>query len=387
MTSQAHALSGAAQPPVSNQPLALLGGLTPQQFMRKHWQKKPLLIRQAIPGFQPLLSRPELFALSGREDVESRLIVREDSGAWQLRHGPFNRSAFPAFKRPDWTLLVQGVDLHVDAVHNLMKSFRFVPDARLDDLMISWASEGGGVGPHFDSYDVFLLQAQGKRRWRIGRQKDLTLEEGVPLKILSNFEPEQEWVLEPGDMLYLPPKWAHDGVAEGGECMTYSVGFRVPQRGGLAGELALRLADEYEDETLYRDPSQEATAQPAAMPEGLLAFAQEGMRRMVADPMSLACALGEVMTEPKPRVWFEEPNAAWQAGAITLDRRTRMMYDAHHIFINGEAFRAAGKDARLMRELADGRSLPAAKVMRASPEAQALLADWFDAGWLHLMHD
>jgi len=194
-------------------------------------------------------------------------------------------------------------------------------------------------------------------------------------------------VLEPGDMLYLPPKWAHDGVAEGGECMTYSVGFRVPQRGGLAGELALRLADEYEDETLYRDPSQEATAQPAAMPEGLLAFAQEGMRRMVADPMSLACALGEVMTEPKPRVWFEEPNAAWQAGAITLDRRTRMMYDAHHIFINGEAFRAAGKDARLMRELADGRSLPAAKVMRASPEAQALLADWFDAGWLHLMHD
>lgn len=387
MTSQAHAYSGGAAPPLPDQPLQLLGGLTPQKFMQRYWQKKPLLIRQAIPGFQPLLSRPELFALSAREDVESRLIVREDSGAWQLRHGPFNRSTFPAFKRPDWTLLVQGVDLHVDAVHDLMKSFRFVPDARLDDLMISWASEGGGVGPHFDSYDVFLLQAHGKRRWRIGRQKDLTLEEGVPLKILSNFEPEQEWVLEPGDMLYLPPKWAHDGVAEGGECMTYSIGFRVPQRGGLAGELAQRLADEYEDETLYRDPQQPATAQPAAMPEGLLSFAQEGLQRMAADPMALACALGEVMTEPKPRVWFEEPAEPWQAGAVTLDRRTRMMYDAHHIFINGEAFRAGGRDARLMRELADHRSLPANAVLRASPEAQALLADWFDAGWLRLMLD
>ncbi|WP_460566065.1 JmjC domain-containing protein [Hydrogenophaga aquatica] len=370
-----------------DQPLQLLGGLSPAQFMRRHWQKKPLLIRQAIPGFQPLLARSELFALAARDDVESRLITRETDGSWQLRHGPFGRAACPPYKRPDWTLLVQGVDLHVNAVHELMKRFRFVPDARLDDLMISWASEGGGVGPHFDSYDVFLLQAQGKRRWRIGRQKDLTLEEGVPLKILSNFEPEEEWVLEPGDMLYLPPKWAHDGVAEQGECMTYSIGFRVPQRGGLAGELALRLADEYEDETLYRDPGQPATAQPAQMPEGLLSFAQEGLQRMAADPMALACALGEVMTEPKPRVWFEEPAGTWQAGAVKLDRRTRMMYDAHHVFINGEAFRAGGRDARLMRELADQRCLPASAVQRSSAGAQALLADWFQAGWLHLATD
>jgi len=212
-------------------PQQLLGGLSPATFMRRYWQKKPLLIRQAIPGFSPLLDRAALFDLSGREEVESRLIVHSEKG-WQLKHGPFGRRQLPALSRPRWTLLVQGVDLHVNAVHELMQRFRFVPDARLDDLMISWASDGGGVGPHFDSYDVFLLQAQGQRRWRIGRQKDLSLQPDVPLKILSNFEPEEEHVLNPGDMLYLPPKWAHDGVAVGGDCMTYSVGFRVPQRGG-----------------------------------------------------------------------------------------------------------------------------------------------------------
>jgi len=357
--------------------------MTPAQFMRRHWQKKPLLIRQAIPGFQALLSRQELFGLAGRDGVESRLIEQLGGGEWRLRHGPFARTALPPLKRAGWTLLVQGVDLHVDPVHALMQGFRFVPDARLDDLMISWASEGGGVGPHFDSYDVFLLQASGRRRWRIGRQRDLSLQDGVPLKILQHFEAEEEWVLEPGDMLYLPPRWAHDGVAEGGECMTYSVGFRAPQRGGLAGELAQRLADEHEDEALYRDPQQAATDQPAAVPAGLLAFAREGLQRLLADDTALGCALGEVLTEPKPNVWFDEPSDAWAAGAVRLDRRTRMLYDERHIFINGEAFRAGGRDARLMRALADQRRLEAAAVRRASPEAQALLADWFDAGWLH----
>jgi len=369
--------------PAPDRPLTLLGGMTPAQFMRRHWQKKPLLIRQAIPGFQALLSRQELFGLAGRDGVESRLIEQLGGGEWRLRHGPFARTALPPLKRSGWTLLVQGVDLHVDPVHALMQGFRFVPDARLDDLMISWASEGGGVGPHFDSYDVFLLQASGRRRWRIGRQRDFSLQDGVPLKILQHFEAEEEWVLEPGDMLYLPPRWAHDGVAEGGECMTYSVGFRAPQRGGLAGELAQRLADEHEDEVLYRDPQQAATDQPAAVPAGLLAFAREGLQRLLADDTALGCALGEVLTEPKPNVWFDEPSDAWAAGAVRLDRRTRMLYDERHIFINGEAFRAGGRDARLMRALADQRRLEAAAVRRASPEAQALLADWFDAGWLH----
>ncbi|MFN3737886.1 JmjC domain-containing protein [Hydrogenophaga sp.] len=371
--------------PHPDQVLALLGGLSPARFMRRHWQKKPLLIRQAIPGFQPLLNRSELFDLAAREGVESRLIVHGTQG-WKLRHGPFPRRALPPVKQPRWTLLVQGVDLHVPAVHELMQRFRFVPDARLDDLMISWASDGGGVGPHFDSYDVFLLQASGRRRWRIGRQKDLSLQPDVPLKILSHFEPEEEHVLEAGDMLYLPPRWAHDGDAEGADCMTYSIGFRSPQRGGLAGELLQRMADEVDDPVLYRDPGQEATDRPAEVPAGLHAFAREALLRLAADEQGMACALGEVLTEPKPATWFDAPAGDWREAALVLDRRTRMLYDARHIFINGESFRAAGADARLMRELADHRRLPAKLVQRASEDARALLQDWFDAGWLHLDH-
>lgn len=374
-------------PPAPDQPLALLGGLTPAQFMRRHWQKKPLLVKGALPGFQPLLSRPELFALSGQEEVESRLVVQKPGAGWTLKHGPFAKSAFPAFKQPHWSLLVQGVDLHHDGAHALMQQFRFLPDARLDDLMISWASEGGGVGPHFDSYDVFLIQAQGKRRWRIGRQKDLSLEEDMPLKILSHFEAEEEYVCEPGDMLYLPPKWAHDGVAVEGECMTYSVGFRVPQRGGLAGEIAQRLADDNEDETLYRDPDQPATQQPGLIPAGLQAFTADALKRLLEQPEDMARALGEVMTEPKPKVWFEEPEGDWAPGAIALDRRSRMMYDEHHIFINGEAYRAGGKDAELMRRLADERRLDARLVRAASKGAKALLDEWFVAGWLHIQQN
>jgi 50S ribosomal protein L16 3-hydroxylase len=143
------------------------------------------------------------------------------------------------------------------------------------------------------------------------------------------------------------------------------------------------MADASEDDTLYRDPRQTATATPAAVPEGLREFAREGLARLLAERGSLECALGEVMTEPKPRVWFEEPEQAWQAGAIGLDRRTRMMYDERHVFINGESFRAGGADARLMRQFADRRTLSANEVRRASADAQAMLGDWFDAGWLH----
>jgi 50S ribosomal protein L16 3-hydroxylase len=363
-------------------PREMLGGLSPAQFMRRYWQKKPFLIRNAFPDFKPFLNRQSLFAMAAEEAVESRMIVSKPAG-WQLKHGPFARTAFPPLKQKRWTLLVQGVDLHLDVAHEMLQRFRFVPDARLDDLMISWASDGGGVGPHFDSYDVFLLQASGQRHWRIGRQKDLSLEPNVPLKILSNFEPEEEHLLNPGDMLYLPPRWAHDGVAVGDDCMTYSVGFRVPQRGGLAGELLQRMAEEFDDATLYRDPAQPATATPAAMPPALEAFAADGLQRLLAERESLACALGEVMTEPKPRVWFEEPESDWTPGPLALDRRTRMMYDDRHVFINGESFRAGGADARLMRTLADQRRLDARQAARASTDAQALLQDWFEAGWLH----
>ena len=230
-------------------PSKLLGGLTPEEFMRRHWQRRPLLVRRALEGSAAPLSRAELFVLAGREGVESRIVSKRGS-RWSLAHGPFARSALPSVRSAGWTLLVQGVDLHHDRAHALLERFRFVPDARLDDVMISWAGDDGGVGPHVDSYDVFLLQSRGRRRWRIARRFDAALDERAPLKVLRRFKAEKEYMLEPGDMLYLPPGWAHEGVAIGTECMTYSIGMRAPQRGALGAELAQRLAETYDDTTL-----------------------------------------------------------------------------------------------------------------------------------------
>lgn len=362
----------------------LLGGLSPQTFMRRHWQKKPLLVRQAIPHVTAPLARAPLFELAARDDVESRLIEHVGD-RWRLRHGPFARRAIPPVSRPGWTLLVQGLDLHVDAAHELLCRFRFAPDARLDDLMISYATDGGGVGPHFDSYDVFLLQVHGRRRWRIGRLKNPELEPDVPLKILTNFTPEHDWLLEPGDMLYLPPRWAHDGVAEG-ECMTCSIGYRVPGRQRLGGEILQRIVDTLETPDVdvhYRDPAQPATAEPARIPRALVDFAADAVARAVADPQSVACALGELLSDPKENVWFEAGSALRHDGGVRLDRRTRMMYDDWHVFINGESFRAAGRDARLMRRLADHRVLSARETASLSADARDVLEQWSRAGWLH----
>ncbi len=366
-------------------PLALLGGLSPELFMRRHWQRKPLLVRQAVPDLRQAPDRSTVFALAEREEVESRLI-RHTAKGWQMRHGPFVRRALPPLAQQAWTLLVQGVDLHDDDAHALLAPFRFLPGARLDDLMVSYASDGGGVGPHFDSYDVFLLQTAGRRRWRIGRQRDLSLQPDVPLKILENFQPEEEFVLEPGDMLYLPPRYAHDGVAVGGDCMTCSIGFRAPRSNELAQELLQRLAEDAADgsDGLYADPRQPATATPGAIPEALAGFAREALEAVLRDRDALPRALGEYLTEPKPQVWFDEPGEeAGLAGGLRLDRRTRMLYDERHVFVNGESWRAAGRDARLMRELADTRQLSARALAGASEDARELLRSWCEAGWAH----
>jgi 50S ribosomal protein L16 3-hydroxylase len=368
------------------EPLTLLGGISPERFMKQYWHKKPLLVRQAIPQVKPVMGRAELFELAAQEGVQSRLVI-QDGGNWRLKHGPFQRRTLPPLKRPGWTLLVQGVDSHQELAHALVQAFRFVPDCRLDDLMTSYATDGGGVGPHFDSYDVFLLQVQGRRRWRIGRQKDLSLQADVPLKILADFAPEQEFLLEAGDMLYLPPRYAHDGVAVG-ECMTCSIGFRAQQQGELARELLQRLADDAPElvgDSLYRDPHQPATLSPAEIPRAVQTFAREAILRVLKDPLALARTLGELLTEPKSEVWFERPSAADAAlaGALRLDRRTKMMFDDRHVFINGEAFRAGGKDATLIRRLADQRRLNAAQVGALSVDAQALLQHWIEAGWVH----
>jgi 50S ribosomal protein L16 3-hydroxylase len=364
----------------------LLGGLSPARFMHRYWQFEPLLVRNAWPGVTPPLTRAALSALAARDDVEARLVTRSGR-AWTLRHGPLARRSLPPLTQRRWTLLVQGVDLHDDAAHRLLQRFRFIPDARLDDLMVSFATDGGGVGPHVDAYDVFLLQLMGRRRWRIGPVTDPTLVKGAPLKLLRHFRPTQDWVLDAGDMLYLPPFWGHDGVAVG-ECMTGSIGFRAPGRVSLVRDLMQRIADDLpdaaDDEGIYRDPRQRGTASPARIPSALQTFASNAWQRSLRKLGLLDRALGEALTEPKAQVWFETPPAR-RIGArpVRLDRRTRMLYDAHHVFINGESLRISGRDAKLLRRLADERSLKVANLRQLSRSANDVLTQWANAGGLH----
>src|SRR6185436_3025229 len=230
---------------------SLLGNRTPRAFLAQHWHKEALLVRQAIPAFGDLFSRARLFALASRDDVESRIVVRARS-RFTVAHGPFRRADFRALPARGWTLLIQGVNLHSDAADALLRLFSFLPYARLDDLMVSYAAPGGGVGPHFDSYDVFLLQGFGRRRWRYGRQDDLALRPRVPVKLLRRFTPSHDVTLAPGDMLYLPPAYAHDGVALD-ECTTYSIGFRASSNTELAQGFLDYLRDQVDLPGRYAD--------------------------------------------------------------------------------------------------------------------------------------
>jgi len=369
--------------------LSLLGGLTPQQFLRDYWHKKPLLIRQAFKGLTPLLSREALFDLARQDDVESRLITRFGT-RWQMQNGPCTQ--LPPISKRGWTMLVQGVNLHHDEADALMQQFRFLPDARLDDLMISYATDGGGVGPHFDSYDVFLLQAHGQRRWKIGPQKDLTLVEGMPLKILKNFEPEQEFVLAPGDMLYLPPQYAHDGIAEG-ECMTYSIGFRAPSYQELGEAFLQFMSESIELPGRYADPDLEATRRPAEINSSMLSRISAELEKVQFTKDDVAIFLGEYLSEPKPTVFFDIPSKAVPRTrflqmaikrGVGLSRKTRMLYRGRHVFINGESFVAGARDRSVLARLADTRKLLPEEVLTASDDVLDALHSWYNDGWILL---
>jgi 50S ribosomal protein L16 3-hydroxylase len=368
----------------------LLGGLSAREFMRRHWQKKPLLIRAAKPPDVPIVKRAELFALAADDAVESRLIER-DGDRWSLRHGPFARRSLPGLQVPRWTLLVQGADLHLEAAHRLLGDFRFVPSARLDDVMFSYATDGGGVGPHIDSYDVFLLQVQGRRRWRIGRSKRTRLRTDTPLKILADFVPTDEWLLEPGDMLYLPPGWGHDGVADG-ETITASIGFRSAGRDSLGVEVLQQMLDAVrhdDDEPRYADPDQPATQRPARIPAALRRYADASVRRLVDDRGARAVALGQALSEPKPGVWFDAADDAERSDsagvAVRLDRRSRMLYDERHVYINGETCRMDRRDAKMLQRLADRGRIDGSERAALGGEGRAAIDRWLAAGWLR--HD
>jgi 50S ribosomal protein L16 3-hydroxylase len=369
--------------------LTLLGELTPAQFLHEYWHKKPLVIRQALPGQKPVLPREALFKLASEEDVESRLIACFQ-GKWQMKEGPF--AQLPAIEEKKWTLLVQGANLHDDAADAFLRTFNFIPDARLDDLMISYASDGGGVGPHFDSYDVFLFQAHGRRRWRIGAQKDLSLVEGMPLKILRNFQPQQEFVLEPGDMLYLPPHYAHDGVALG-ECMTYSIGFRAPAFQELGEAFLQFMADSIELPGRFADPELEPSNHPAEISRPMLAKVAAELNKVHFTEDDIAIFLGEYLSEPKARTYFTAPlrsltlarfEQAMAKRGVALSRKTHMLYQGKHVFINGESFAAKRTDKTALCVLADTRRLDGPGATAASRDVIDALYTWYQDGWLNL---
>ncbi|HJW52539.1 MAG TPA: cupin domain-containing protein [Burkholderiaceae bacterium] len=365
--------------------LQRLGNIPVAHFMRDAWQRKPLLIRAALRGFNPPVDRARLLQLARQPDAEVRLVERE-RGRWSVRHGPL--SALPSTLRRKWTVLVQGVDLLDAGAHALLQRFRFVPDARLDDMMASYATDGGGVGPHVDSYDVFLLQAHGRRRWRISRQRDLRLVHGAPLQVLAEFRPTREFVLDPGDMLYLPPGVAHEGTALG-ECITYSIGFRAPTHQELLEPYYSELATATLRRGRYQDRGLAPTRRPGALPDAMVEQLHAALMVHVKEADTARFLLGH-LSEPKVQVIFDRParplqRVAFSAQArrrgLELDRRTRLLYRGSGIGVNGQFLDLAHSYRGTLQRLSDRRWL--APIDLEGPLLD-LLHDWYRSGWLHL---
>jgi 50S ribosomal protein L16 3-hydroxylase len=366
----------------------LLGGMTPDRFLAEYWQKKPLLVRQALPGFGDWLDRDGLFRLAVRDDAESRL-VRSRRGHWDLHHGPFAAEDLDTLPAKGWSLLVSGVNHFLAEGDALLNAFDFVPRARLDDLMVSFAPKGGGVGPHFDSYDVFLIQGLGRRRWEISDQTDLTLVPGSPLRILRHFTPTQSWELDPGDMLYLPPRFAHNGVALG-DCMTWSVGFRAPKAQEIVGQFLNYLQDHLQLEGIYADPELKRPRHPGEIPSHLLAWAEDTIHKTRWHNSAITECLGLYLSEPKAHVFFDPPARPLPASrfvhavaktGVRLDPRSQLLFRGRKFFINGEKLEATPEMLPLLRKLADRRQLPP---MPLHGDLAATLYDWYRAGFLAL---
>ena len=365
-------------------PHKIPGGLTATRFLREYWQKKPLLIRQAFPDFKGLLTPRQFFALAS-SDAPAR-VVSQKRGQWQVQHGPFKPSQFN--KRGQWSLLVQGVNHVLPEAAALLHHFSFIPHARLDDLMVSYASAGGGVGPHFDSYDVFLLQGYGHRRWQISAQQDRALTEGAPLRILRNFKPEQEWVLAPGDMLYLPPQYAHNGIAED-DCMTYSIGFRTPAHQELAEQFLVYLQDHVNLNGMYADPDLKLQQHPSEISPDMLRQVETIIKQVRWSKRDIADFLGCYLSEPKPHIFFEPPPKlpgrarlikTLQTAGVALDLKSLMLCYQGKVFINGTAHAVNQDTYDCLRVLADTRQLQGR--VKISPEAVDLLYQWYADGYI-----
>jgi 50S ribosomal protein L16 3-hydroxylase len=380
----------------------LLGGLSPAAFLRAHWQKRPLLVRQAIPGFRGIVSRDAFLALATRDDARSRLVIhhprRAPARRWERHDGPFGALEADMLPARGWTLLVNSVESLIPGGWEILRRFSFLPAARTDDLMISYAADGGSVGPHDDLYDVFLLQGAGRRRWQVSRQRDRAVDPDAAIKVLRSFVPEDEWVLEPGDMLYLPPGVAHHGVAEG-PCFTYSIGFVAPSHADVYRSffsyLGALLGENVDPLAIYQDPDlKSAAGAPHEIGDAMvarMAAVVGGARWSAAD---VADFLGRLLTHPKPQVRFAPParpldRAAFgrravgrgHARRLSLALPSRGLVRRGRLYLNGEAYAPRRAALPSLRTLLAARELPLPLPRALADDATlALLHAWYTAG-------
>jgi 50S ribosomal protein L16 3-hydroxylase len=379
----------------NRKPLTLLGKLSSEQFLAEYWQKKPLLIRQAIPNFAGLLDPNELAGLACEEEVQARIIQYKNK-KWYVRQGPFEEDDFAKLPDKNWTLLIQSVNHHLPEATELLALFNFIPHARLDDLMVSYAPDGGGVGAHFDSYDVFLLQGSGKRNWKISSQQDFNLDENAPIKVLTDFVAEQEWTLEAGDMLYLPPHFAHHGVAVGEDCMTYSIGFRAPKAQELIHEFLNHLQDNVSVDGLYSDPNLTLQLHPAEISHDMVNKVDLMLKNLTWDQNLVGDFLGCYLTEPKMHILFEPAKKIsldkfqqkLNSQALHLSLQTQMLFWQQNFYLNGERLQVPSELINCMQLLADQRYIDQNSTTLAlmKPLAELLLPLYL-AGYVVLDQD
>lgn len=286
---------------MNQHPLRELGLNT---FLNQYWQKQAVLIPNALPSITSPLSADELAGLACEQYVESRLIINKDDN-WQLKHGPFTQQSFAQLPNSNWTLLVQAVDHYIPDAAFLLEQFNFIPRWRIDDLMVSYASEGGGVGPHYDNYDVFLIQTQGQRLWQIGgRYDDTSPLKELPVKIVENFRAEKSWVLNPGDMLYVPPGVGHNGIAQTDDCITCSVGFRAPSYSDILHDFTDYLGEQLNESIRYSDASLKPQANSGEINNEVFSQLQTIVSEQIQNPAKLQDWFGRYITTPK----YELPN-------------------------------------------------------------------------------
>ncbi|MCG8672451.1 MAG: cupin domain-containing protein [Pseudomonadales bacterium] len=383
---------------------SFLGGLTASEFLSQYWQKKHLFIANAFPDLAQFISANELAGFSLEEQIESRIIVEKPGDNWELKQGPFNENTFAELPESHWTLLVQAVDHYVPSLAELLDQFNFLPQWRIDDIMMSYAATGGNVGPHYDYYDVFLIQISGQRHWKVGQvcNDNSPLKENLPVRILKNFTTVDEWTVNPGDVLYIPPGVAHHGVALDDDCITLSVGFRAPSYADMIGEYSHFLADNLAGHLRYHDddlsPCSRSDNISGTIREQDFKRVKNQLLNELSNDSLLTRWMAEYLSLPKydqsePMecdISAEEIMRLIEQGAeLRRDEASRYIcYDNNgetSLFINGNEYQTPGINSKLIALVASNRVIPANKLIPylADDNPQRWIISLIQSGWLY----